>query len=279
MIAICLITVILLFAGLHLAERNRRRHKRLRQQHGLAVLRSGLELMAAVQQHRGMSIAFLSGDQAFRSKMLQKREEIHAVLGRMQPMLAQTPELQPDRASLKAVVEAWEALLRSAEGQQPETSFKQHTALVRAVIHLLGDMGEHLGLLDDEGTALARLSNTLLLRLPLLLESIGQARALGSGYAARGNCGAVGRIRLGFLEQRIRECLAGVETVSQQEREVVARKVDALLETLQQRFIGADNVDIAPALFFQTATDAIEACLALWKDTAHHTGEAVQNTV
>jgi len=140
----------------------------------------------------------------------------------------------------------------------------------------MGDMGEHLGLLDGEGTALARLSNTLLLKLPLLLESIGQARALGSGYAAKGQCGAVGRIRLSFLEQRIRECFEGVHLAAIED-EAVSKKVEEFLHTLENRFIKTENVDISPAVFFQTATDAIESCLVLWKEVAQHTSSAVMN--
>lgn len=276
-IGLCTLALLLLFTALSMAERRRRKRKQQRQEYGLTVLKSGLDLMAAIQQHRGMSIALLNGDISFKSKLAIKRQEIQGILNQMPPVLSHTPELHPDEASLSAIIKAWEELVRTAEGQLPEKSFKQHTALVRAVIHLMGDMGEHLGLLDGEGTPLARLSNTLLLKLPLLLESIGQARALGSGYAAQGQCGAVGRIRLSFLEQRIRESYEGVHAVSADDHEAVAKRVDTLLDTLQNRFIDADNVDISPTLFFQTATDAIEACLALWKEVAHHTGAAVTN--
>ncbi|HEY3328312.1 MAG TPA: hypothetical protein VGK14_14250 [Novimethylophilus sp.] len=275
-IGLCILALTVLFAALGIAERSRRKRKQQRQEYGLTVLKSGLDLMAAIQQHRGMSIALLNGDTAFKSKMMLKRQEIQGILGKMPPVLSHTPELHPDEASLSAIIKGWEELVRTSEGQIPEKSFKQHTALVRAVIHLMGDMGEHLGLLDGEGTPLARLSNTLLLKLPLLLESIGQARALGSGYAARGQCGAVGRIRLSFLEQRIRECHEGVQSASAEDN-AITKKVGALLDTLQSRFIEADHVDISPTLFFQTATDAIEACLALWKEIAQHTGAAVVN--
>lgn len=275
-IALCVAALLVLFAALNLAERNRRKRKQQRQEHGLTVLKSGLDLMAAIQQHRGMSVALLNGDAAFKPKLVSKRQEIQAILGRMPPVLASMPELRPDEASFAAIVRDWEELSRTFESKTSEQNFKQHTALVRSIIHLMGDMGEHLGLLDGEGTALARLSNTLLLKLPLLLESIGQARALGSGYAAQGQCGAVGRIRLTFLEQRIRECFDGVKS-GDIEDEAVSKKVDELLHTLQHRFINADNVDISPSLFFQTATDAIEACLGLWKEVAHHTGVAVVN--
>jgi len=273
-IAIAIVLFLLLLFFLHLSENNRRELKRQRQEFGLTVLKSGLELMTAVQQHRGMSIAFLNGDAVFKAKMLGKRQEIQRLLARMPSLLAETPELRPDEAGLTEILRQWNELVSTAEHQVPETSFKQHTALVREIIHLMGDMGEHLGLLDGEGSSLALLSNTLLLKLPLLLESIGQARALGSGYAAQGQCGAVGRIRLSFLDQRIRECYDGIQRGAVV-NEAVSKRVEALLETLQTRFIDTESVDISSATFFQTATEAIEACLVLWQEVAQHTGAAV----
>lgn len=273
-IALSIATFLLLLLALNLAERNRRKLKKQRQEYGLTVLKSSLELMTAIQQHRGMSIALLNGDQSFKSKLISKRQEIERILGHLPEMLSSTPELRPDERSLATIRGQWAELVRTSEHQKPETSFKQHTALVREIIHLIGDMGEHLGLLDNEGTTLAELSNTLLLKLPLLLESIGQARALGSGYAAQKQCGSVGRIRLGFLKQRIRECYEGIHASALSDTSS-AQKVDALLVTLESQFIESEQVEISPSSFFQTATDAIEACLTLWKDVAQHTSTAV----
>jgi hypothetical protein len=273
-IAISVVLFLLLVVVMQVIENKRRTLKRQRQAFGLSVLKSGLELMTAVQQHRGMSIAFLNGDNAFKPKMLTKRQDIQNLLGRMPDFLAEAPELLPDIASLVEIRRQWDHLVETSAQQIPETSFKQHTGLVREIIHLMGDMGEHLGLLDGEGSSLALLSNTLLLKLPLLLESIGQARALGSGYAAKGQVGAVGRIRLTFLDQRIRECYDGIREAAVV-NEAVSKRVEALLDTLQNRFIVAESVDISSATFFQTATDAIDACLLLWTDVAQHTGAAV----
>lgn len=271
------ISIVLFFAllvFLQIYESKRRKLKRKRQEFGLTVLQSGLEMMTAVQQHRGMSIAFLNGDNSFKPKMLTKRQDIQNILGRMPDLLAESPELNPDKTSLAEIRRLWDELVATSVDQVPDVSFKQHTALVREIIHLMGDMGEHLGLLDGEGSSLAMLSNTLLLKLPLLLESIGQARALGSGYAAQGQVGAVGRIRLSFLDQRIRECYEGIHGTTKVS-EPVSKRVEALLDTLQQKFIGAEIVDISSATFFQTATEAIDACLMLWKEVAQHTGAAV----
>jgi hypothetical protein len=267
--------LLLLYAILNMAEKRKRNRKRERQLHGLSILQTSLGLLTNVQQHRGISAAVLNGDPSFSVRMTTKRNDIQGIFRSLEPLLAATPELRPDVGNLLDIQREWSQLSQSIVKLTPEQSFSSHTALIRKVIHLLGDMGEHLGLLDGEGSPLALLANTLLLRLPLLMESIGQARALGSGYAAKGQCGAVGRIRMNFLEQHIRECQNEIRTSMALENTPATQRVNALLKVLNERFIRADEIDIAPDAFFQTATEAIEACLSLWQDVAHKTGEVV----
>lgn len=266
--------LLLFFAILHLAEKIKRQRKRERQLHGLNVLQHVLGLLTNVQQHRGISAALLNGDKSFADRLASKQAEIQGIFKTLGPLLAETIELRSDADSLLAVEREWAMMSSSIANINSEQSFHKHTVLIRKIIHLLGDMGEHIGLLDGEGSPLALLSNTLLLKLPLLMESIGQARALGSGYAAKGQCGAVGRIRMNFLEQHIRECQQDISTST--ENTNATQRVNALLNVLNERFIAVEEVNITPDAFFRTATDAIEACLNLWKDLAQITGEIVE---
>lgn len=266
--------LLLLFVILHLAEKIKRQRKRERQLHGLNVLQHVLALLTNVQQHRGISAALLNGDKSFDTRLATKQSEIQGIFENLGPLLTETPELRSDADSLLAVKREWEMMSTTLAHISSEQSFHKHTVLIRKIIHLLGDMGEHIGLLDGEGSPLALLSNTLLLKLPLLMESIGQARALGSGYAAKGQCGAVGRIRMNFLEQHIRECQQDISTST--ENTNATQRVNALLNVLNERFIAVEEVNITPDAFFRTATDAIEACLNLWKDLAQITGEIVE---
>lgn len=268
------VVLFMLYATLNVAEKNKRQRKRERQLHGLSVLQCGLALLTNIQQHRGLSAALLNGDQSFSARLSAKRNDIQGLFRSLERQVLEAPELRSDAATLLAIHSEWERMRQPGVTPTPEQSFALHTALIRKVIHLLGDMGEHIGLLDGEGSPLAHFSSTLLLRLPLLMESIGQARALGSGYAAKGQCGAVGRIRMNFLEQHIRECQHDIRA-SMAEDSQAAQRVNALLEVLNERFIRVEEIDITPDTFFRTATDAIEACLSLWQDVARKTGEIV----
>jgi hypothetical protein len=273
-LAIAIACLVLLYGLLYLAEKRKQRRKVLRRLHGINALQTGVSLMTTVQQHRGLSAGLLNGNDSFRTNLVNKQAEARNVLARMQALIEQTPELAPDRRTLESVHKGMDAIIADLKTLTPEQSFARHTELVRQIIHLIGDMGEHLGLMDNEGTPLAMLSNLLLLRLPLLMESIGQARALGSGYAAQGQVGAVGRIRLSFLESHIRECRQNMH-IPGGNGKAATDKVEALLDLLEREFILAEEVNISPEQFFKAATDAIESCLKLWQDVAQHTETAI----
>ena len=136
--------------------------------------------MTTLQQHRGLSAGLLNGNDSFRTGLINKQAEARSVLARMKSLLEQTPELAPDRRTLENVSSSMEAIISDLKQLTPEQSFSRHTELVRNTIHLIGDMGEHLGLMDNEGTPLALLSNLLLLRLPLPAALV---IALGAGAA------------------------------------------------------------------------------------------------
>ena len=273
-LAIALLCIALLYGALYLIDKRKQHRKMLRRIRGIAALQTGVTLMSTIQQHRGMSSGLLNGNDSFRTGLITKQAEARSILSNMKSLIDASPELARDRRTLENVTTGMEAIIGSLKQMTPEQSFSRHTELVRNTIHLIGDMGEHLGLMDNEGTPLALLSNLLLLRLPLLMESIGQARALGSGYAAKGQVGAVGRIRLSFLESHIRECRENMH-IPGNNGSAATEKVEALLDLLEKEFIQADEVNISPEQFFKAATDAIESCLKLWQDVAQHTESAI----
>lgn len=283
MLSLIIVTccVLLLLAALAVQEAKQKKRKRQRQLRGLEVLQSGLDLMIHVQQHRGMSVAWRNGDDLFAPRMAIKKSEVAQLFTGLRPLLIYTPELAPDRARLEDIEKKWLQLGRQLESMTPDQCFSEHTALIRLIIHLIGDMGEHLGFLDGDGSELSKLSNILLMRVPLLLESIGQARALGSGYAAQGQVGAVGRIRLDFLASRIQECRQAISTLDASGLNATGAatsRIESLMKTLQQQFILAEQVSISPESFFRTATEAIDACLTLWREVARQTGKTVSES-
>ncbi|WP_018150880.1 nitrate- and nitrite sensing domain-containing protein [Leeia oryzae] len=261
------------FVLLHWLQRKLAQMSQLRRQRGLGAVKAGVNLMTCVQQHRGMSAALLSGDHSFKPRLLGMQDKIAQALNQVSDALTNAPEQGMARRRFLQIQQAWSQLQQQVQTLNPEQSFKQHTGLIRQVLYLLGDMGERAGLLEGHRLAQTQLAEVLLQRLPLLAESIGQARALGSASAAKGACGAVGRIRLAFLLQRIRTCQTQTDIAFDYPALTAlatrcSEKVDALQMVISTRILGPDTIDLAPDAYFKMATDAIDACLALWQAAA-----------
>lgn len=249
-----------------------REHAR-RRQRGLSAVRAGVTLMTAMQQHRGIAAALLNGDRGFAPRLVAKQQEVGQAIAALDEVLSEAPELAGSGRRFASIQQAWRPLHDTIQTLPAEASYHSHTALIQQVLYLLGDVGERAGLLEHHSAGVSLLAESLLVRLPLLAESIGQARALGSGYAAKGKCGAVGRIRLSFLEQRMRGSLSGVLAALepfplQTQTTDCSDKVHKLLNVITARIIGVEEIDLAPEVYFATATEAIDACLTLWQKTA-----------
>jgi hypothetical protein len=246
----------------------------------LAAVGQGVTLMTAIQQHRGMAAALLNGDDSFAVKLAGKQQEVEHALTTLGDSFCQITAFSVLERRLETIRTDWQTLRSQVSSFTSEKSFTSHTSLIQQVLYLLGDMGERGGLLEAHAPNLAALADILLLRIPPLTESIGQARALGTGFAAKGSCGAVGRVRLHHLERRIGDLMAGIMSEQQQlsTREQECRyKVNVLLALIETRLVGTEQIDLSPEQYFRTATDAIDACLALWHTAEQATLQALSS--
>jgi hypothetical protein len=260
--------LVLLLTALLCLEIQRRSQRCEQRRNGLQAVQQGISLMTVVQQHRGISAALLNGDQAFAPRQIAKQAEIDAALSALNLTIQADRALASSREDLKSLSEDWAGLRTGVRNLDPTLSFIQHTDLVRRVLHFIGDIGERAGLLEVRDRRVAKLLETLLLRLPLLVETVGQVRAMGTGFAAKGRCGAVGRIRLTFMGRRIDDCLSQIDPSLKDLGQDSQAKVKVLLDLLTSRIIAAEHIDIAPERYYQVSTEAIDACLVLWRKAA-----------
>lgn len=260
--------LVLLLTGLYCLDIQRRHQRREQRRNGLQAVQQGVSLMTVVQQHRGISAALLNGDQSFAPKQVSKQAEINAAFAALTVAIERDPALSGSRADLKSLGGDWEALRTKVRGLDSTLSYIEHTDLVRRILHFISDIGERAGLLESRDSRAVKLLETLLLRLPLLVESVGQVRAMGTGFAAKGKCGAVGRIRLAFLGRRIDDCLSQIDPSLKDIAQDSEAKVKTLLELLLNRIVAAERIEIAPERYYQVSTEAIDACLLLWRKAA-----------
>lgn len=223
-----------------------------------------LELAAHIQQHRGMSTAWLAGDQGFERRLAGKRGEIEPLIARLQQVAAAEnacsyPCFTPNDVALWR--HRWSMLVNELGTYTVEKSIATHGNLVAMLLNWLDAVGEArislpMGKRLTEG-AVRNFSH----RLPQLAETLGQARATGSGVAAQGKCPAVARVRLMFLVSRA-ESLTDQACAVDRQGLAAAQKVRSLALTIRTHMLGSQQVSVSAEDYFAEATAAIDAVFA-----------------
>ena len=229
------------------------------------------QLLTNLQQHRGMVNAILSGDHSFASKISKKQEgiesDLRAIGSRLGDGLLTTTRWENIR-------ENWQALHQQALQLAPEESFKRHSDLIREVLHCMGDVAERtqVGGVHPVDPALVDL---LWSKLPAAAEGVGQARGMGASVAARGHCSSVARIKLRFLEERIRETM---QRVSADLARIDSSRAGSLagdwqeangavihfLDLLESALLNVERPTLDAGHYFDTATQALDAVFRVY---------------
>ena len=234
----------------------------------LQACRSLLALVGHFQQHRGMSSALLSGDQAFRSRLDGKGREIEALI----PTLREVAKEEGARAhpcltqnDLALFQFNWGQLREKLSGLSVEQSIAQHSFLIDQLLQWLAALGEsrvEVLLVDRCTRGLVR---NYASRLPALTECLGQARALGTSVAAKRGCSAVARVRLMFLVARAEALLNQANEVGGlgPKADKAALAVQEMARVIRTRMLLSSGISVAAQEYFDIATAAID-CVFAW---------------
>ncbi|MCK6413220.1 MAG: methyl-accepting chemotaxis protein [Azonexus sp.] len=170
--------------GLYLQVRNQEISTLQREQSGLAPWHPAIAAIRLMQQSRGMSNKWLSGDAEAAGKVRGKMAEVDALL----PELASKQGALPATASdYQAFRKAWEESKGLAGGERasPEI-FAQHTRAIEQMLLFLENTALHSGLQQDAASDVFQLQALLYGDIPATIEYYGLFRALGTGILQRG---------------------------------------------------------------------------------------------
>lgn len=228
-----------------------------------------VELVGHVQQHRGMSGAWLAGDASFAAHLPEKQAAVErAFAALLEAMAGEDAEPYPCFVSndLRLLRHRWRELVAGLGGSSPEHSFQAHCRVVATLLEWLAALGEARIEQPFAGEVSAAAARNFAHRLPVLAECLGQARALGSAVAVRRYCPPVARVRLAFLAARS-ETLLRQATEATADRGAAAcaqarHGVDAYLEAIRGRLLAAREIDMPAGDYFALATRAMDAVFA-----------------
>jgi hypothetical protein len=214
-------------------------------QSGLLHLTSLRQLLSAIQQHRGITNGVLCGDDKLQSRLPMLQSDINNHL----QTLTHLDECVRNTSSWRSVEENWPRVRVQFKQWSAEQNLANHNQLLASLLEAVEECAQNYRLTElpqEKGESIASLWNDLL----RVAECVGQARALGTGVAAKATCSSVERIRLKYLHQSIHRFVT-------EQRHSDFPTVKKLLGTIENKVLvlapGVTAVD-----YFDDATAALD---------------------
>lgn len=252
-----LVTCVCVFA-LALTIRLQRKDVQIRdlQLRGLDILHLLRHLIARIQQHRGLTNGVLNGSTDLRQRVDTLQRDINRTITELDTQLNLS-----DLERWQTSTEHWQRLRTSYATLGSHNNLLQHNCLIMTLLYLVEDVAEVCALAQSRNDTESSI-DFLWKRLLPLAETIGQARALGTGIAASGVCTSVNRIRMQFLLGKLHEATErGQNEYALPLSRAVVTQLRQFEQLIQQKLMGSDAPDLAPDQFFQQATDVLDTAL------------------
>jgi hypothetical protein len=209
----------------------------------IKILRS---LLTYIQQHRGLTTGFINGNATAKSDI----ESLELNIKRTMSDVDSSGEWMHGNIKWASLVDHWSRLNLLYLQGDADKNFKQHNVLIANLLYLIDDVADVHHLTKVTGDAM----DTDWRYLLSIAEYIGQARALGAGVAAKGECSSVLRIQLNHLRNKIASSIDA--TWPEQSR----TEIHHLLYCIETQLV-VDHPSIQSADYFKLATRCIEHVL------------------
>ena len=143
-------------------------------------------LMRFTARHRGQMARFLNGDETAKPNVIELEKQLEiAYKDFLELNERQGRELQVFDLA-KEIHKEWENLKEINPKLTPKESFVKHVKLIQRMLDMNNTVGETSDLFLDSDKDTYFMIETSLTKLPYLAEKLGQLRATGSGYLAKG---------------------------------------------------------------------------------------------
>lgn len=254
-------SVIFMLAAVFFVKQSKVNKSKKMQQLGLVYIAQIKQVITLVQQHRGLTAAWLNGDTKVQTKLVVLKQQISQVMKSLEDSTVGKNERWIGFA------DHWKRLLQLNNKPSVTNSFEQHTKMIRNLAYLLEDTAEKSHLTAGYLPELQNIGYVWR-ELVLATESIGQSRALGAGVAAQQFCSSVDKIRLNFLMQTMikitEHTLQRLSYLPDEKHEhtklvrQATEKMNQLIQVIGDELVNAKKITINNNYYFDLATETMK---------------------
>jgi len=250
-----------------------------REREGLPAARALVKLVQATQQHRGLTVGMLNGNQGFAAPREAKQQEVGTLVAELAERWKQEGLPPAMEQTWTQTVQCWKEIEGSIPGGKmtPADALARHTQLIALQLKMIDLLLDRSGLILDSQAHTFYLVVATLVKLPPATEMLGQLRGRGAGALASGKLSAEDKAVLAGLARAAadyHESMAAAFDKSFAARPALAAqlraKVGGTVEPLQAamklvetQLLAPDTPQGSAADYFAALTRAIDQLVGL----------------
>jgi len=261
--------------------------------YGVEYIKPLQSLAVNVAQHRGMTNGLLNGDEAFREKLKQKRLHIDEAINTVEVVHSRLGEILSMDKLWQSFKSDWSQLAATAENMEAAKSFTQHSALVGNINDMIVHVGDTSNLILDPELDSYYLMDTIVIRLPSLLNKLGILRGKGTGFLVAANITDEQKIdisiEIALLEKQIKIAARSVEVAIEENPELSSQLSDVLasfissgqlfIDLVEKGLLNKNGISMEPSELFTAGSDTIKATTDLFDHSATELAALLNNRI
>ncbi len=246
---------------------------------GLTYIASIRQPVEHIQQHRGMTAAYLGGSTEFRDRILQKRKIIDKKLAELKTLDNKFGSQFGTAGTINKLMQQWDSIKATTMKMNTAGAIKMHSVMIASMLNLMGQIADRSKISMSPEIDSKYISDAIVTQLPQVLENMGQARAVGSGVAAKGRFpGQKTYVKLAVLSHNItnlsKNLSKGLEIAFDKNNTLAKelgaqvkdnhRAINEIQTLLNKKLLNTDTISIDSKTVFNTATQAISGSYKLY---------------
>jgi len=245
---------------------------------GIKYVQAARLPMQHIQQHRGMTAAYVNGATEFKSRIISKRQDVDKYLAQLQKLENELGDALKLKGTTKQLIQQWQNIKANSMSQKANVTIQNHSKLIANILNLIVTISDNSGITLDPKLDTYYMGLALVNILPNLMENMGQARAVGSSIAAKGKFTQNTFVRLSILVNNIntyanqlKSSMASAVGANNGIRQDLGsmiegnnKAVEEMKNLLIKDLLEPEKITIASNKVFNTATHAINGSYKLF---------------
>ena len=271
-ISIAFITPLLITMYLLVSEQLKTIEFSKNEQLGIEYIVPLRQLIQHFPEHRGMTNAYLSGNESFKSKIYAQRKQLVADFRLIDEVDRRLGNKLGTTTKWNSIKTNWGRLESVAFNGPAKEIFSRHTQIIAELLDLVKHVSDNSNLTLDPELDSFYIKEAIVTLLPQVIENLGQARGIASGLAARKIVLKKESIKLTSLisvvQKNLNALKRGMQVLSQSNAEL-SRKIGSqvnqtlsvsenYLKFLQLEMLNTDLIRVDSATVFSKGTETIK---------------------